>query len=478
MYWPGVAADAAAIARVAGVLGLAVTLGCPGDSPSPGTRTQPETPVCPEPAAAPAPPPPIVVPCEDSEAASGTTATSTVTSTMTSTMTSEGDERLTLVPVGFADLPGWTDDSHGDAVAAFLRSCEKLAAMDDRERVGSSRYAGTAAQWRRACTAAARVAPGDHGAARGFFEARFKAYAAHGKDGPQGKITGYYVQPLRASRTRGGVYRFPLFARPPDLVSVQLSEFIADGRSRRIWGRRDGAGRIVPYPERATIRANAEVGPGDEQPRPGAVLLWADDPVDALAVEIEGSGKATLDTGETVWVGFAGKNGLRGRRTGAIMRALRELRARVAERDPAKASEPDTAGRDETGKRPFDATDLEQFYTITDPRAAVVFFHIEERAGAIGTQDVILSAGRSLAVDRAVIGLSTPVWVSTKAPRSATGRAGPWHRLLIAQDTGGSILGSVRADIYWGADAQARAIGRRVNGPGRLWLLLPRELGI
>lgn len=413
--------------------------------------------ICPPPAA------PIVVDCE------GAAAQTPADATDAADATSEGDERMTLVATDFATLPGWDDDRHADALAAFLRSCEKLAQLGDRERVGSSRYAGTAKQWRAACRAAQAVKAGDHASARTYFETHFKAYAAHGKNGPDGKITGYYVQPLRGARERGGAYQFPLFARPPDLTSVQLSDFVADGRSRRIWGYRDPAsGRLSPYPERAQIRRRAGVGPtgpdDPKTPQPGSVLLWVDDPADALAVEIEGSGKAALPDGQVAWVAFAGKNGIRGRRSGAIMRALRQLR----DRHPATGDD----------GAPWTDADLEHFYTITDPRKAMVFFHIEERAGAIGTQDVILTAGRSLAVDRAVIGLSTPIWVATKAPAKAGGPAGPWQRLLIAQDTGGAILGSVRADIYWGDDADARAIGRRVNGAGRMWLLLPRALRV
>jgi membrane-bound lytic murein transglycosylase A len=426
----------------------------PAASPTPGTTPKPiSAPVsdtCPEPAA------PIVVACEDDTRAPDGTASS------------DGDERLTLRAVGFTDLPGWADDSHAQALAAFLRSCSKLADLDDTAPVGSSRYSGVARDWRGACRAAARVARGGDvaardAAARRFFERHFRPYAAHGKAGPEGKITGYYVQSLRASRTRGGAYRFPIFARPADLVAIQLSQFIADGRSRRVWGYRESAtGYVRPYPVRSSIRerALAAFTAGRQSPDAAPVLLWADDPVTALAVEIEGSGKAQLDTGETVWLAFAGKNGLRGRRTGAIMRALRKLRARRA------------------ANKPWSDADVAHYYRITDPREAMVFFAVEPRAGAIGTQQVVLSAGRSLAVDRAVIALSTPVWVSTRAPTRVGGKPRPWRRLLIAQDTGASIVGSVRADVYFGADDTAAAIGRRVNNPGRMWLLLPRALRV
>jgi membrane-bound lytic murein transglycosylase A len=83
-----------------------------------------------------------------------------------------------------------------------------------------------------------------------------------------------------------------------------------------------------------------------------------------------------------------------------------------------------------------------------------------------------------MAVDRAVIALSTPVWVETRAPTSASGGVGPWRHLVVAQDTGGAILGPIRGDIYWGDDAEAAEIAGRMGGPGRMWLLLPRALDL
>ena len=92
----------------------------------------------------------------------------------------------------------------------------------------------------------------------------------------------------------------------------------------------------------------------------------------------------------------------------------------------------------------------------------------------MGTQMAVLSTRRSMAVDRAFVALSTPVWVDTTAPIANTQNYGPWRQLLIAQDTGGGILGAVRGDIYWGDDATAEELGGRMGGEGRYWLLLPK----
>lgn len=372
----------------------------------------------------------------------------------TSAVSSTGDDRLTLEPARFADLPGWAADRHAEAIPAFLASCEAIAALPDRAPLGVTATGGRARDWRAACAAARRLSPGDDGAARAFFEAEFRPYAALGKAGATGKLTGYHVQALRGSRTRHGRYQVPLFARPPDLVSVELGDFIADGRSRRIWGRVEN-GRLVPYPTRAELRRR----PVDEK----RVVVWVDDPVDAVFAEIQGSGKVALAEGGTLWIGFAGKNGHRFRGVGGILRRMGELRR----------------GQGTTqGIRAWFAAHPDRYDEIVDQNPAKVFFQVSPRPGAIGTQGVVLTARRSMAVDRAVIALSTPLWVDTRVRLAGARRAAPWRHLLVAQDTGGAILGPVRGDIYWGDDGESAEVAGRTGGPGRIWLLLPRAIRV
>ncbi|HEU5060537.1 MAG TPA: MltA domain-containing protein, partial [Kofleriaceae bacterium] len=292
--------------------------------------------------------------------------------------------------------------------------------------------------------------------ARAFFEAQFRPYAALGAGGATGKLTGYHVQALRGSRTRHGRYQVPLLGRPPDLVSVELSAFVPDGRGRRIWGRIDRAsGKLVPYPTRAELRRL----PVDDQ----RVVVWVDDPVDAVFAEIQGSGKVALDEGGTLWIGFAGKNGHTFRGVGGILRRMGELARGEGTMQ---------------GIRAWFAAHPERYHEIVDQNPAKVFFQISRRAGAIGTQGVVLTPRRSLAVDRAVIALSTPIWVETRVRLAGARRVAPWRHLLVAQDTGGAILGPVRGDIYWGDDAEAAEVAGRTGGPGRIWLLLPRSLRV
>ena len=51
-----------------------------------------------------------------------------------------------------------------------------------------------------------------------------------------------------------------------------------------------------------------------------------------------------------------------------------------------------------------------------------------------------------------------------------------FRRLMIAQDTGGAIVGPARADIYFGAGDEAGRIAGRIRHDGRFVMLVPHEL--
>ncbi|HEX4423542.1 MAG TPA: MltA domain-containing protein, partial [Kofleriaceae bacterium] len=361
-------------------------------------------------------------------------------------------DTLTLTVLKFGELPGWTDDKLAEVVPSFLRSCDRLRALGDDAPVGTDGHGGKARNWRKACAAAARLAPGDDAAARAMFEAEFVPYIAAGTAGPVGKLTGFYVAELHASHTKHGKFQTPVLGHPDDLVMVDLGGYIKDAHGRRIWGRMNH-GELVPYYTREEIRKGVLA-------RRGLELMYVDDPVDLLFAQIEGSAKAVLDDGTEVWLEFAGKNGRAYRGVGGVLRGGGFLK-------PGEGTM--------QGIRKWFHDNPTRFDEIVDQDASYVFFMVSKQPGAVGSQKTILTAKRSMAVDRAFIAMSTPVWVEANAP--VPGKKGVtevWHHLLIAQDTGAGIMGAVRGDIYWGDDADAAELGGRMGGPGRYWLLLPR----
>ena len=243
-----------------------------------------------------------------------------------------------------------------------------------------------------------------------------------------------------------------MLGRPDDLARVDLGGVPQDAQGRNLWGR-IANGALVPYYPRAEIRKGALAGRGLE-------LMYVDDPVDLLFAQIEGSAKAVLDDGATVWLEFAGKNGRAYRGVGGVLRGSGLL-------GPGEGTM--------LGIRAWFHAHPDRFDAIADQDASYVFFAVSSQPGAVGSQRTILTARRSIAVDRAFIAMSTPIWAEAAAP--VVGKKGVtelWHHLLVAQDTGAGIRGAVRGDIYWGDDAEAAELGGRMGGPGKYWLLLPR----
>ncbi|HEY0194180.1 MAG TPA: MltA domain-containing protein [Kofleriaceae bacterium] len=361
-------------------------------------------------------------------------------------------DALTLTKVAFKDLPGWADDKLAEAVASFLRSCARLRELADDAAVGTDGHGGKASQWRKACAAAAAIKPDDDTAARAMFEAEFAPYVAAGSKGAVGKLTGFYVAELHASRTRHGKYQIPVLGHPDDLVMVDLGAYIKDAHGRRIWGRME-KGELQPYYTREEIRKGALA-------RRGLELMYVDDPVDLLFAQIEGSAKAVMDDQSTVWLEFAGKNGRAYKGVGGVLRGGGFLKAGEGTMQ---------------GIRKWFHDNPTRYDEIADQDASYVFFKVSKQPGAVGSQMTILTPRRSMAVDRSFIAMSTPVFVEAHAP--VPGQKGVtelWHHLLIAQDTGAGIMGAVRGDIYWGDDADAAELGGRMGGPGKYWVLLPK----
>lgn len=339
-----------------------------------------------------------------------------------------------LKPAAWADLPGWNDDAVADAFSTFLRSCFALKSRPE---------------WQKVCTDASNLAARDDPSLRQFFESEFSPYAVVNPDGSaEGTITGYYEPLLRGSRKQSAQYRFPVLSVPDDLLVVDLGEVYPELKNLRLRGRIDGR-RIVPYYTRADIEAGKASVTGRE-------ILWVEDAVDLFFLQIQGSGKITLDTGEVVRVSYADQNGHPYKSVGRLLVERGELTLDQASMQGIK-----TWGTRNPDKLP----------ELLDANASYVFFREQPAngAGPPGALGVPLTPTRSVAVDPRAVPLGAPVFLSTTWPNSTL----PLNRLMMAQDTGGAIKGAVRADLYWGSGDEAGAQAGRMRQTGKMWVLLP-----
>jgi membrane-bound lytic murein transglycosylase A len=357
-----------------------------------------------------------------------------------------------LQAAAFDDLPGWTDDAHGAALRALLRSCAAITRAPAEKQMGAGGLGILAADWREPCDSAETIPAGDTAAARSYFETWFRPFSAEGVKGRDGLFTGYFEIEIRGARERNGQFATPIYRLPGDRVSVNLGEFQSDLKGRRLVGRLEGR-KLVPYHSRDAIQDGALDGRELE-------LLWIDDPVDVFMLHVQGSGRVVLSDGSVIRVGFAGHNG---HDYASIGRALIERK----ELEQGKADWPAIRGWIENN--PDKAAAL----FAVNPR--YVFFQaldgLPAEAGPLGAQGVPLTPERSLAVDPHYVPLGLPVWLDTVWPNEPDR---PLRRLFVAQDTGGAIKGVVRGDVFWGYGAPALALAGKMRSKGRYYLLLPK----
>ena len=317
-------------------------------------------------------------------------------------------------------------------------------------------YAGTVGDWQGVC-AALPSSPLAPAAARAWFEDHFRPVRVSAGRVEDGLFTGYYEPQLAASRTRRGAYQTPVYGLPGDLITIDLGQFRQALKGTRLAGRLKGR-RLVPYPDRAEIDAKGLAK--------APALFWAKDPVAVFFLQIQGSGRAVFDDGSVARVAYAGQNGQPytaiGRTLiamGAISReqvSLQSIRAWLVAH-PAEARK------------------------VMESDASFVFFRlmplVDPVLGANGSEGVPLTPGASLAVDAKLHALGVPVYVAATAPDADAAKPDrPFDRLLIAQDTGGAISGSVRGDVFWGFGKAAEAIAGRMKAHGTMYVLLPKPL--
>jgi membrane-bound lytic murein transglycosylase A len=364
------------------------------------------------------------------------------------------EDRLVLEPAGFADLPGWREDEVEKAVPALLRSCERIVALEDGSAIDDEPFAGTARDWKTACAAAAALPPGNRAAARTFFETHFRPWAGRNNRNPLGLFTGYYEPLLHGSRRKSERYNVPLYARPPELVMVDLGRFRKELQGQRIAGKvADGA--LLPFPDRREIEEGAIEGRKLE-------IVWVDDPVAAFFLHIQGSGRVRLAEGGELRLGYAAQNG---HPYTAIGKDLIARGALTAENVSLQTI------RDWLKAHPDEAADVMRKNT------SYVFFQVLEGEGPLGAEGIPLTPGRSLAVDRSYLPLGVPIWLAGGMPSPKEGEPDrKLRRLLVAQDTGGAIRGPVRGDVFWGFGEEAEAVAGRMKHRGKIWLLLPKTV--
>jgi len=356
------------------------------------------------------------------------------------------DPGFRLEPLDFTAIPGWAEDDHTAALAAFRRGATALRDHPPKRRASGIDPVALAA----AVTAAGALALSTADGARCFFEARFRPCEVK-PDAGGAFFTGYYEPIVAGSRSRSSTFAWPIYARPDDLVEIDPDRPPPGLDPGSRFARRVPGG-YAPYPDRAAIADGFLAGRGLE-------LVYLADPVDAFFIHIQGAARIRLAEGGEMRITYAAKSGHPYTPIGRVLIEMGALPSGGATMQTIRrwlADHPDAAPETMARNRSF------------------IFFReapvADPALGPVAAAKVPLTPGRSLAVDRLIHSFHAPVWVDTRLPDGT-----PFRRLMVAQDTGSAIVGPARGDIFIGSGDEAGAAAGGLQAGGRFILLVPRE---
>ena len=249
-------------------------------------------------------------------------------------------------------------------------------------------------------------------------------------------FSSYYEPTIAARLEKDSVYKYPLYARPPDLIDVNLSLFDPVYQGARVVGRREGQ-TLVPYPTRADIDSRKILGDM------GLEIAWAKDPLDILDLQIEGSGWLDLGNHDVRRVRYDGDNGRRYKSVG-------------------QSSDCDRANPGEEVHRQAYLRYLshhpKERQELLNVNERYIFFRIDTSTASVyayGNIDVPLTA---VAFDRDR---------SQALPKRRSGldrRLQSFKRFMLNQDEGGAIQGPARVDFFAGHGKTAKQFATHASG--------------
>ncbi|HEX7782454.1 MAG TPA: MltA domain-containing protein [Sphingobium sp.] len=314
------------------------------------------------------------------------------------------------------------------ALQAFRISCPSLQRRADQSGLTQG------SDWQQACSAASSW---PHATATEFFRRYFESVQVG--DG-KGLVTGYFEPEISGSRDRRDGYDVAVYARPRELIDVNLGLFSDALKGKTIRGKVQGS-TFVPFDERSEIVGGSLAGRGLE-------IAWAKDPVEFFFLQVQGSGRLRLPDGSVMRIGYDGQNGRDYSGIGKLMKDRGLIQAGSMQDIMAWIR-----------ANPVEGT------AIMNENKSFVFFKELTGAGPLGALGVPVTGEATVAADPKYVPLGAPVLLSMD-------RAEP-NGIWIAQDTGGAIKGANRFDTFWGAGPRARSIAGGMSARGSVLLLLP-----
>lgn len=357
-----------------------------------------------------------------------------------------------LEPTAFATIRGWATDNHVKAFETFLTSCGAILRSTEKLRRGRPPLYTALYH---ICQDGKHTRPQNDDSARTFFERHFSAFRIASLEDRDGFITGYYEPVVEGSREPTDIYNVPLYRRPPNMLAQRLRGHRGPIGKKAVW--RKKRTKAAPYFDRTQIEEGALAGRGLE-------ICYLKDPEDAFFAQIQGSVRVRLQDGSMLRLNYDASNG---HAYTAIGRFLIE-RNIIARQDMSMQR-----------IREWMQANPDEAKALRRENKSYVFFRETELTHedeAVGAQGLSLTPLRSIAVDRKLHVYGTPFFIDALLPIVSDQPETAFRRLMIAQDTGGAIVGPARADIYYGSGDDAERIAGRLKNAGRFFIFVPKEL--
>ncbi|QOY52880.1 murein transglycosylase A [Candidatus Sulfurimonas baltica] len=256
-------------------------------------------------------------------------------------------------------------------------------------------------------------------------------------------LTGYYEAHLNGSLVKKEPYVYPIYETPNDLVVIDLGAQYGELKNYRLRGRLTG-NRVVPYYDREELHVKT---------LDANIICYTDSKVDLFFLEVQGSGRVTFENGETIFIGYDNQNGHKYSSIGKYLVQIGEIsQEKISLQSIKEWFEKNPSRVDE----------------VLNHNKSMVFFR-QSRQEATGSLGLVLTPERSVAVDPSFIPLGSMLYLSAEINKKSV------NRVVMAQDTGGAIKGSVRADMFLGFGDEAQEIAGELKSPLKLWILLPKN---
>jgi len=270
---------------------------------------------------------------------------------------------------------------------------------------------------------------------------KFEVYQSVGAPSPDGSgythevlFTGYFTPTYDASLTREGPFQYPLYRRPPDLMTDESGDTAS---------RKTDKGTL-PYYTRQDIEAGGKLA--------GQELAWVTSRWNAYVITVQGSARLRLADGRIMEVGYAGTNGFPYTSPGRQM-----VKDGLIPEDQLSF---------ESMRRYFEQhPEAMDKYLWMNQRTT---FFTETRGGPYGSLNVPVTAFATIATDKKVYPPAMVAMVLAPTSYAGNNLAG---KFMLDQDRGGAIRSAGRCDIYMGIGQTAEQMSGHQLSAGKLYYL-------